>query len=86
MSRPKPVLLLILDGFGCREDAPDNAISRANMTRWRELLARSREEALGVLLACDAALRRRGTRPDRQGRPRRDRGSGCAGSASTRGR
>jgi 2,3-bisphosphoglycerate-independent phosphoglycerate mutase len=34
------VVLLILDGFGCREDAPDNAISRARMPRWRELLAR----------------------------------------------
>ena len=26
----RPVVLLILDGFGCREDAPDNAITRAN--------------------------------------------------------
>ncbi|MGE5169291.1 MAG: 2,3-bisphosphoglycerate-independent phosphoglycerate mutase [Rudaea sp.] len=32
-------ILLILDGFGCREDAPDNAITRANAPRWRELLA-----------------------------------------------
>src|SRR5947208_6460857 len=39
--RVRPVVLVILDGFGCREDAPDNAISRANMTRWRDLLARS---------------------------------------------
>src|SRR5436305_11338008 len=38
--RVRPVVLVILDGFGCREDAPDNAISRANMPRWRELLAR----------------------------------------------
>jgi 2,3-bisphosphoglycerate-independent phosphoglycerate mutase len=36
----RPVVLLILDGFGCREDAPDNAITRANAPRWRELLAR----------------------------------------------
>ena len=35
----RPVVLLILDGFGCREDAPDNAITRANAPRWRELLA-----------------------------------------------
>jgi 2,3-bisphosphoglycerate-independent phosphoglycerate mutase len=34
-----PVVLLILDGFGCREDAPDNAITRADTPRWRELLA-----------------------------------------------
>jgi len=35
----RPVVLVILDGFGCREDAPDNAISRANAPRWRDLLA-----------------------------------------------
>jgi 2,3-bisphosphoglycerate-independent phosphoglycerate mutase len=35
----RPVVLLILDGFGCREDAPDNAITRAHAPRWRELLA-----------------------------------------------
>ena len=33
------VVLLILDGFGCRDDAPDNAISRANTPHWRRLLA-----------------------------------------------
>jgi 2,3-bisphosphoglycerate-independent phosphoglycerate mutase len=33
------VILLILDGFGCREDAPDNAIARANAPHWRHLLA-----------------------------------------------
>ena len=33
------VILLILDGFGCREDAPDNAIARANAPNWRRLLA-----------------------------------------------
>ena len=40
-SRPavRPVVLLILDGFGCREDAPDNAITRANAPHWRQLLA-----------------------------------------------
>jgi len=35
----RPVILLILDGFGERPDAPDNAISRADMPRWRQLLA-----------------------------------------------
>ena len=40
-TRPavRPVVLVILDGFGCREDAPDNAITRADAPRWRELLA-----------------------------------------------
>jgi 2,3-bisphosphoglycerate-independent phosphoglycerate mutase len=33
------VVLLILDGFGCREDAPDNAIAQANAPHWRHLLA-----------------------------------------------
>jgi len=38
-QRPRPLVLLILDGFGARADAPDNAISVANMPRWRHLLA-----------------------------------------------
>jgi len=37
----RPVVLLILDGFGSREDAPDNAISNARMPNWRALLASS---------------------------------------------
>ena len=35
----RPVVLVILDGFGCREDAPDNAITRADAPNWRRLLA-----------------------------------------------
>src|SRR5678815_6189892 len=38
-AAPRPVVLLILDGFGCREDAPDNAITRADTPNWRRLLA-----------------------------------------------
>jgi len=40
-TRPavRPVVLLILDGFGCRPDAPDNAIGAATMPRWKALLA-----------------------------------------------
>ncbi len=34
----RPVVLLILDGFGERADAPDNAIARARMPNWRQLL------------------------------------------------
>ncbi|HTA64349.1 MAG TPA: 2,3-bisphosphoglycerate-independent phosphoglycerate mutase [Xanthomonadaceae bacterium] len=39
--RPKPVLLLILDGWGHREgsDQSDNAIAQANAPNWRRLLA-----------------------------------------------
>jgi 2,3-bisphosphoglycerate-independent phosphoglycerate mutase len=35
----RPVVLLILDCFGCRADAPDNAITRAVMPNWNHLLA-----------------------------------------------
>ena len=34
----RPVVLVILDGFGCREDTPDNAIARARMPNWNHLL------------------------------------------------
>ncbi len=37
----RPVVLLILDGFGERPPAPDNAISNAAMPNWRALLATS---------------------------------------------
>ncbi len=39
MNRPKPVMLLILDGWGYREAAPDNAISVATTPNWDALLA-----------------------------------------------
>src|SRR6187402_1072981 len=39
MSRPKPVLLLILDGWGEREEVADNAIAQALLPNWRALLA-----------------------------------------------
>ena len=39
MSRPKPVLLLILDGWGYREDNKDNALALADLPNWRRLLA-----------------------------------------------
>jgi 2,3-bisphosphoglycerate-independent phosphoglycerate mutase len=39
MARPKPVLLLILDGWGHREDESHNAIARASLPNWRHLLA-----------------------------------------------
>ena len=39
-SRPKPVLLLILDGWGHREEAAaDNALAQADLPNWRRLLA-----------------------------------------------
>jgi len=39
VSRPKPVLLLILDGWGHREARENNAIAQANAPNWRRLLA-----------------------------------------------
>ncbi|MCZ8115219.1 2,3-bisphosphoglycerate-independent phosphoglycerate mutase [Silanimonas sp.] len=38
-SRPKPVLLLILDGWGHRDETADNAIALARVPHWRRLLA-----------------------------------------------
>jgi 2,3-bisphosphoglycerate-independent phosphoglycerate mutase len=35
----RPVVLVIFDGFGCREATPDNAIARAQMPNWKRLLA-----------------------------------------------
>jgi 2,3-bisphosphoglycerate-independent phosphoglycerate mutase len=37
-KRPKPVVLCILDGWGHREDAADNAITRADTPFWDELV------------------------------------------------
>jgi 2,3-bisphosphoglycerate-independent phosphoglycerate mutase len=39
MARPRPVLLLILDGWGHREDNAHNAIAEADAPNWRHLLA-----------------------------------------------
>lgn len=38
-NAPKPVALIILDGFGQREAASDNAISTANTPTWDHLMA-----------------------------------------------
>ena len=38
MSRPKPVILAILDGFGIAPDADGNAISRANMPNFKKFI------------------------------------------------
>ncbi len=39
MARPKPVLLLILDGWGHRDETEHNAIALADLPNWRRLLA-----------------------------------------------
>ncbi len=39
MSRPKPVLLLILDGWGHRAERENNAIAQAHLPNWQHLLA-----------------------------------------------
>ena len=38
-ARPKPVMLLILDGWGHREEVEDNALAQANLPNWHRLLA-----------------------------------------------
>lgn len=38
MARPKPILLLILDGWGHRVDTAHNAIAQARCPNWRRLL------------------------------------------------
>ena len=38
-KRPRPVVLCILDGWGHRDDAADNAISGANNPVWKRLVA-----------------------------------------------
>ena len=40
-KRPRPVVLCVLDGWGFREDAPDNAITRANAPVFRKYWASS---------------------------------------------
>ena len=39
VSRPRPILLLILDGWGHRAETAHNAIALANVPNWRRLLA-----------------------------------------------
>jgi 2,3-bisphosphoglycerate-independent phosphoglycerate mutase len=40
ITRPRPVVLCILDGWGERPDAPDNAITQAKTPVWHGLMAR----------------------------------------------
>ena len=54
-GRPRPIVLVILDGFGIGHDAAADAIAAAGMPRWRELLARwphatlrASEDAVGL--------------------------------------
>ncbi|HYM86443.1 MAG TPA: 2,3-bisphosphoglycerate-independent phosphoglycerate mutase [Pseudoxanthomonas sp.] len=37
--RPKPLVLLILDGWGHREETADNAVAQATLPNWQRLLA-----------------------------------------------
>ncbi len=41
VNRPKPVVLLILDGFGYRQDGENNAIAMANTPCWDELIEKN---------------------------------------------
>jgi 2,3-bisphosphoglycerate-independent phosphoglycerate mutase len=53
--RPRPIVLVVLDGFGIGPDPAKDAISAAAMPRWRELVARwphavvrASEDAVGL--------------------------------------
>ena len=48
MSRPRPIILVVLDGFGIGHDPAADAIRAAAMPRWRELLAAWPNAALGA--------------------------------------
>jgi 2,3-bisphosphoglycerate-independent phosphoglycerate mutase len=39
MSVPRPIVLIVLDGFGVRDDGEDNAIARARTPNWTRFLA-----------------------------------------------
>jgi 2,3-bisphosphoglycerate-independent phosphoglycerate mutase len=39
-NRPRPLVLCILDGWGERDSAPDNAMAKARMPVWHRLMAR----------------------------------------------
>ncbi|HET7473633.1 MAG TPA: 2,3-bisphosphoglycerate-independent phosphoglycerate mutase [Candidatus Limnocylindrales bacterium] len=54
-SRPRPIVLIVIDGFGIGPVAADDAIARASMPVWRGLLARwphsvlrASEDAVGL--------------------------------------
>jgi 2,3-bisphosphoglycerate-independent phosphoglycerate mutase len=49
-SPPRPVVLCIFDGFGSREDAPDNATTRAEMPHFRRVMA---QYPTALLDACE---------------------------------
>ncbi|MBV8494084.1 MAG: 2,3-bisphosphoglycerate-independent phosphoglycerate mutase, partial [Alphaproteobacteria bacterium] len=40
MTRPKPLMLCILDGWGERANGADNAIDKARTPVWHELMRR----------------------------------------------
>jgi 2,3-bisphosphoglycerate-independent phosphoglycerate mutase len=55
LGRPRPIVLVVLDGFGIGHDAFADAIAAAPMPRWRELMARwphavlrASEDAVGL--------------------------------------
>ncbi|MHB8892166.1 MAG: 2,3-bisphosphoglycerate-independent phosphoglycerate mutase [Candidatus Limnocylindrales bacterium] len=52
-SRPRPIVLVVLDGFGIGPDPAKDAIAAASMPRWHELVARW---PMGVLRASEDAV------------------------------
>src|SRR3979490_1407356 len=53
MSRPKPVALIILDGFGLRETVQGNAVAKANKPNYDRYMASYPHT---TLIACGEAV------------------------------
>jgi len=47
-GRPRPIVLVVLDGFGVGQDPEVDAITAANMPTWRSLLVRWPHAVLGA--------------------------------------
>ncbi|HEY8846408.1 MAG TPA: hypothetical protein VIM24_07085, partial [Candidatus Limnocylindrales bacterium] len=47
-QRPRPIVLVVIDGFGIGRDLADDAIASASMPVWRGLLARWPHAVLGA--------------------------------------
>jgi 2,3-bisphosphoglycerate-independent phosphoglycerate mutase len=52
-TRPRPIVLVVLDGFGIGPDPAKDAIAAADMPRWRDLVSRW---PMGVLRASEDAV------------------------------
>ena len=72
LGRPRPIVLVVLDGFGIGRDPAADAIAAAPMPTWRGLLARWPHSTLGASRRrCRPAARPDGQLRGRASQPRR---------------